>query len=151
MTGAIMLMMVVVAPKGAHEAVAEVVPVDTTAPDFGDPEVRFVPVAGTREHEAALLVQRPSGTTLVLNDIVGNIRHSSGFSGWMLRLMGLAGEHAQVPRAMEMMIVKDKAALRAQLLEWSTLPGLQRIIVSHGERIEKDVAATLRELAASLA
>src|SRR2546430_1562362 len=63
----------VVAPEGSRAKVGKVVPVDTTAPDFGDPDVQFVTVPGTREREAALIVRRPNGTTLVLNDLVGNI------------------------------------------------------------------------------
>ena len=49
-------------------------------------------------HEAALIVETPSGTTLVLNDIVGNIRGAKGFGGWLLGLMGFAGQEPHVPR-----------------------------------------------------
>src|SRR5437867_1245148 len=45
----------VVAPEGSRAKVENVVPVDTTAPDFGDPDVQFVIVPGTREREAALI------------------------------------------------------------------------------------------------
>ena len=62
----------VVAPEGALKKVAEAVAVDTSAPRFGDPMVRFVTVPGTRAHEAALEVETGSGLTLVLNDVVAN-------------------------------------------------------------------------------
>ena len=140
----------VVAPEGAREKVAEAVPVDTTSPDFGDPAVRFMPVEGTHGHEAALCIETPSGTTLVLNDLVGNIRHESGFGGWLLRLMGFAGDAAHVPAPVRLMLVKDTDALRAQLLEWAGIESLQRILVSHGEPIEADPRQVLRDLAASL-
>jgi hypothetical protein len=140
----------VAAPAGAREKVSEAVHVDTTAPALGDPDVRLVAVPGTREKEAALIVRRPSGTTLVLNDLVGNIRHSSGFGGWLLRVMGFAGEEAHVPGPVKLMIVKDKEALCAQLLEWAAIDDLRRIIVSHGSMIENDPRKVLRELAASL-
>ena len=140
----------VVAPAGAREKIAETVAVDTTTPDFGDPDVRFAPVPGTRDSEAALTVHRPSGTTLVVNDIVGNIRHAAGFGGWLLRLMGLAGDEAQVPKAVALMIVKDKAALREQLLRWADTSDLKRIVVSHGDVIDADPHGVLRELAAAL-
>jgi hypothetical protein len=90
---------VVVAPEGAREKVAEVVPVDTATPSFDDPQVLFVTVPGTRENEAALVVRGPGGTTLVLNDLVGNIRNESGFGGWFLRLMGFAGDAPGLARA----------------------------------------------------
>src|SRR6266516_4480649 len=88
----------VVAPQGSRAKVEEVVPVDTTAPDFGDPDVQFVAVPGTRDHEAALVVRAKNGTTLVLNDLVGNIRNASGIDNWLLRLAGFAGQVAQIPR-----------------------------------------------------
>ena len=141
----------VIAPEGAREKIADVVAVDMTSPDFGDPGVTFVTVPGTREHEAALVVRKERGTTLVLNDLVGNIHAASGIDGWLLRLAGFAGDDAQIPRVVKMALVKDAADLRAQLLEWAELPGLRRIIVSHGDPIESEPQRTLRDLAASLA
>lgn len=143
-------MLQVVAPQGAREKVAEAVPVDGSTPDFDDPDVLFLVVPGTQGHEAALLVRRPGGTTLVLNDLVGNIGNESGFGGWLLRLMGFAGETAHIPAPVKFTLVKDTEALRAQLLEWSRIASLKRIVVSHGATIEEDPQLTLRELAASL-
>jgi len=140
----------VIAPEGARDKIGDVVAVDTTSPDFGDPDVTFVTVPGTRAHEAALIVRRSKGTTLVLNDLVGNIHDASGTDGWLLRLAGFAGDAAQIPRVVKLALVKDASDLRAQLLEWAELPGLRRIIVSHGDPIESDPQRTLRDLAGSL-
>jgi hypothetical protein len=140
----------VVAPKGSREKVEEVVPVDTTAPDFGDPNVQFVTVAGTRDREAALVVRTANGTTLVLNDMVGNIREASGISGWLLGLAGFAGKSARIPRVVKLNMVKDAKALRAQLLQWAEISPLKRILVAHGEPIESNPQQTLRDLAGSL-
>ena len=140
----------VVAPEGAREKIAEEVPVDTTEPDFADPDVQFVLVPGTHGHEAALLVRRPAGTTLVLNDLVGNIRHASGFGGWLLRIMGFAGDEAQIPAPTRLVMVADTDALRAQLLAWAETPNLCRIVVAHGDVIESQPREVLRELAESL-
>jgi hypothetical protein len=123
--------MQVVAPPGAREHVETIVPVDTTSPDFGDPSVRFTTVPGTREREAALVVQTSSGTTLVLNDLVGNIR-ASGVNGSLLRLAGFAGEAARIPRVVKLALVKDAVALRDQLSQWAQMATLKRILVSHG-------------------
>jgi hypothetical protein len=142
--------LVVVAPAGARDKVAQALPVDTTSPDFGDPDLLWFAVPGTREHEAALLVHRPDGATLVLNDIVANIRHPTGFGGWLMRLAGFAGDAPQIPAVAQIAMVKDKEALRTQLLEWSEIPALRRILVSHGEPISVDPRGTLRDLAASL-
>jgi hypothetical protein len=141
----------VVAPEGSRKKIAEAVPVDTSAPRFGDPNVRFTVVPGTRDHEAALVVDTRTGTTLVLNDIVGNIRNAKGFGGWLLELMGFAGDEPHVPKPVALMMVDDKAALRTQLLEWAQIDSLKRILVSHGEPIEANPQQVLRELAQSLA
>jgi len=141
----------VVAPKGSRAKVEKLVPVDTTAPDFGDPNVEFVTVAGTRDREAALIVRTPNGTTLVLNDLVGNIRHASGIAGWLLGLAGFAGKSARIPRVVKLNLVKDAKALRAQLLQWAEIESLRRILVSHGDPIEASPQKTLRDLAASMA
>lgn len=79
----------VVAPEGARAKVDDVVPVNTVTPRFEDPNVQFVTVPGTRGREAALVVLTPKGTTLVLNDVVGNIRDAAGFGGWLLLWTGI--------------------------------------------------------------
>ena len=141
----------VVAPEGARAKVAEVVPVDTTAPSFDDPSVQFVTVPGTRDCEAALIVRSPKGTTLVLNDVVGNIRNASGVGGWLLRIVGFAGKKAQIPKVVKMSMIKDTKALRAQLSEWAEIESLRRMLVSHGSPIDDNPRQVLRDLAGSLA
>lgn len=140
----------VVAPVGAADKVAEVVPVDSTHPDFADPHVRFVTVPGTKGNEAALLVRSETGMTLVLNDLVSNIRDASGFGGFLLRMMGFAGAQPHIPRPVRLALVDDKQALREQLLLWAREHSLKRILVSHGAPIEGQPGETLRALAASL-
>jgi len=144
-------LMQVVAPEGARAKVEETVPVDTVAPAFGDPNVQFVNVPGTRRHESALIVRSAGGTTLVLNDIVGNIRNASGFGGWLLHLAGFAGDDAQIPKVVKMAMIDDTNALRLQLEQWAEIESLKRILVSHGAVIDENPRQTLRDLAASLA
>jgi hypothetical protein len=117
----------VVAPEGARAKVEQIVPVDTTAPRFDDPSLHFVTVPGTRDHEAALVVGTPNGTTLVLNDVVGNIQNATGFGGWLLHLAGFAGKDAQIPKVVKMAMIEDTKALRAQLLQWAEIESLGRI------------------------
>jgi hypothetical protein len=141
----------VVAPEGARAKVEETVPVDTDAPRFDDSNVEFVAVPGTRGREAALVVRTPKGTTLVLNDVVGNIRGASGFGGWLLQMAGFAGDKAQVPKVVRMAMIEDTNALRAQLLQWAQIETLNCILVAHGSPIEDDPRQVLRDLAGSLA
>jgi hypothetical protein len=142
--------MQVVAPERARDKVSEIVPVDTTEPHFSDPNVQFVTVPGTDGHEAALVVGTLHGTTLVLNDLIGNIRQRSGFLGWWLRLIGFAGEKARIPMVVRMVMIKDAKALRDQLLRWADIASLKRVLVSHGSPIVESPRQTLRELAYSL-
>lgn len=141
----------VIAPIGAKAKVEEVVSVDAVGADFGDPEVRFIEVPGTQGQESALLVATPGAATLVLNDLIANIRDEHGFGGWLLTLMGFAGDEPHIPSVAKARIVKDKQALAEQLRRWSRLHGLKRIIVSHGEPITDDPAGVLATLADSLA
>jgi hypothetical protein len=140
----------VIAPHGAREAVEEVVAVDATEVDFGDSDVAFITIPGTDRRESALEVRGPDGLTLVLNDVVANIRGEHGIGGWLLRRMGFAGDSPHVPKPVTMSLVESKAALRQQLLRWAGEPELKRIIVSHGDTIEDDPQAVLGELAAAL-
>lgn len=142
--------MKVIAPEGARKKVSKVVPVDATDIGFEDPGVRFIAVPGTRGHEAALEVDGPAGLTLVLNDIVANIRDPKGFGGWLLRKMGFAGEEPQIPAPVKAMLISDKAALEHQLRLWAAAPALRRIVVSHGDVIEDNPKDILLSLAATL-
>jgi hypothetical protein len=142
--------MLVIAPQGSRATVEKLLPVDAVTPDFDDVNVQFVTVPGTGDRECALVVRSLAGTTLVLNDIVGNIRNESGIGGWLLRLAGFAGRQAHIPRVVKMAMIKDANALRAQLLGWAEIDSLTRILVSHGSPIEAHPRETLRELASSL-
>lgn len=141
----------VVAPAGVRKAVEEVVPVDETSPDFGDPQVEYVTVPGTEEHEAALIVKTWSGTTLVVNDLIWNLNDRPGFGGWLFKVMGFTGSEPKIPTVVELRGIKDKNALRAQLERWARIPNLNRIIVSHGEIVTRDAPGVLDRLAESLA
>ncbi|CAN5598662.1 hypothetical protein BH09PSE5_BH09PSE5_28900 [soil metagenome] len=142
--------MQVVAPEGSRMKIDEVVQVESTSPDFGDRNVEFITVPGTRGREAAMLVDTGNGTTLVLNDLVGNIRSEAGFGSWLLRVAGFAGDEAQIPRVVKLSLIEDKKALRSKLIEWSQIETLERILVSHGAIIDESPRDTLAELAASL-
>jgi len=143
--------LVVVAPAGAREQAAAVVPVDATTVDFGDPTVRFVTVPGTEEREAALVVETMTGTTLVLNEIVWNVHDRPGFGGWLFRMAGFTGDAPKIPTFVALKSIKDKPALAAQLRAWAELEGLNRLIVSHGEIVSEDAPRLLRQLAQALA
>jgi len=141
----------VVAPAGVQKQVEEVVAVDDTEPNFGDPQVQFVTVPGTKEREAALVVRTWSGTTLIVNDLIWNMADRPGMGGWLFHVMGFTGKEPRIPAIVELREIKDKLALREQLERWAQLPGLNRIIVSHGNIVSRDAKGVLDRLAESLA
>ena len=141
----------VVAPAGVKKQVEELVPVEDTAPNLGDPQVQFVTVPGTQEREAALVVRTWSGTTLVVNDLIWNLDDRPGFGGWLFHLLGFTGQEPRIPALVELRGIKDKQALREQLERWALIPGLNRIIVSHGKIVSRDAKGVLDRLAEHLA
>lgn len=140
----------VIAPPGAVKRIEKAVWVQATNVDFGDPAVTFHSVAGTEDHEAALLVHRASGTTLIVNDLIGNLRRKGGFEGWLLHVMGFGDDEPRIPTVEKVLMIGNKASLREQFLEWADIPDLERIIMSHGTPIEAGAAAALRGLAETL-
>lgn len=140
----------VIAPAHAREKVSEVVTVDDTTADFGDPRVQLVSVPGTDEREAGLVVESQGGTTLVLNDLIFNLADKPGLGGWLFKLFGFTGE-PKMPGVIKMREVKDKNALAAQLESWAHLPSLRRLVVSHGNIIDHDVPQVLERVAHELA
>ncbi|MEO8017696.1 MAG: hypothetical protein ABI769_07770 [Pseudomonadota bacterium] len=139
-------LMTVVAPRAGAEKIADVVEVDTSTPDFGDASVRYVEVGG----DSALEVDCEDGLTVIVNDLIGDIHGESGIGGWLLRVMGFAGDDPHVPAPVKMLLGKHKAEVARQFRSWAEHANLRRIIVSHGDPIESDPRAALRVLAASL-
>lgn len=136
---------VVATPRGAREKVEELVPVDTTAPDFGDPNVTFITMPGTADREAALRV----GSTLVLNELIFNVPSRDGFTGWLFDLLGMTGDHPHMPGVIKHKDVDDKAALAHQFRDWSR-EDITRIVVSHGNVIEANAREVLEKIGAEL-
>lgn len=143
--------MMVITPAGARAKVEEVVAVDATTVMFDDPNVHFVVVAGTGEQEAALMIDSRQGTTLVLNDLIFNLDNQPGVRGWVMRVLGVTSNRPHIPRFIRRREVKDNRALREQLEIWSKLPSLRRVIMAHGNIINRNAARTLGRLAQTLA
>jgi len=85
---------VVIAPAGARDKISEVVAIDATAAELGDPRVRIDVVPGTDRRELAMTVETGTGQdmkkTLIVNDLIFNLPRIPGFAGWGLRLLGIA-------------------------------------------------------------
>lgn len=142
----------VICATGARKAVEEVLPVDATEDVLDDPDVHFAAVPGVGEMEALLWITRGGRKTLVLNDILANVAHPHGLGAHvMARLMGFGVSRPKMPWVGKRMFVKDTKALAAAFREWAAEPGLERIIVSHGDVIETDPRGVLERIATDLA
>jgi hypothetical protein len=49
-----------------------------------------------------------------------------------------------------MMFLKDKVALKRQLVEWAELPGLARLVPCRGDGVTSGASAALRAAAAAI-
>lgn len=140
----------IVCPAGARPKVEEVVPVDLTYDEFEDDAVVSLRhVAGVSDYEGVMTVHDEDGTTLVLNDLLFNLRHGKGLGGLVFRVLGSTGG-PKVTRLFKMFALKDKAALREALSELAATEGLVRVVPGHGRVITEDPAGTLRAVAAAL-
>jgi hypothetical protein len=139
----------VICPEGARAKVAEVVPVTGTYGDEpADDAVRFETLEGTKGGEGAMIVRDKSGTTLVLNDIVFNMPHVGGFTGFVLRRVTGSTGGPRISRIARWFVARDKPALRAHLERLAGLPELRRVVVSHHQVI--DEPGVLRQVAQTL-
>ena len=105
-------------------------------------------VRGTPRLEEVVFLHRPS-RTLLLTDIAFNLRESdSRFTRVAMRLNDAYGRFGP-SRLMRSLVFRDRAALRDSLeriLAWE----FERIVVTHGEIVEKGGHAALREAFAFL-
>lgn len=140
----------VLTPPGSKVDVESVVAVNATTDILDDPAVTFQVVAGVEEKDSALIVRRSSGSTVICNDIIGNVQHPHGLGARVMsRLLNYGPGEPQIPRPAHHYI-KDAGALARQFVEWADLDKLQRIVVSHGDVIDADPAGQLRRLAREL-
>jgi hypothetical protein len=133
-------------PKGVEAKVRERVELTGTFealppdPSFTLEELPFVKLG-----EPVLTVKSAGGISLVFSDVFQN--GDPATIGFKFRLLGFAGP--RTPPIYKLQFLTDKAALRAKFEAWASLPGLRRIVPSHGLVVEggEKAAQTLREAA----
>lgn len=109
--------------------------------------VTLRPLPGLKAYEPVCEVRHADGTaTQIYNDALFNIPHGSGFAGALVRWMGSSGHFHMSPLG-RLLLLRDKAAFRGWLLEQAARPELRRVIMAHGEPVETDLAARLRDAA----
>ena len=64
--------------------------------------------------------------------------------------MDFTGDKPKLPIPVRLRVLRNRGALRAQLLRLAAMPGLVRIVPSHGAIVDQDPGGVLGEIAASL-
>jgi len=140
----------VICPAASRAAVEQVVKVDG---DFSAlpaaSRVRMEPIEGTRNGEGVLVVERAGRLSLVVCDVILAVPHLPGFWGLVWRLFKFTGEPGPSPLWKKRVLV-DGAAVRRSLLRLAALPGIARIVPSHGPVLEADPAGVLRRAAETI-
>jgi hypothetical protein len=139
----------VLAPRGARDKVVKVIPLDGTLEDFPkDHAIRFEPIAGIGDTEGAMLVRSADGITIVLGDVVFNMDRKRDLLGFLFTTALGSAPGPRVSRLAKALMVKDGAALRADLERLAATPGLVRLIVAH-EKVAQGAEASATLIAAS--
>jgi len=137
----------VYAPSGAIKAASKATPCAGAYRDApADDSVKIRDIEGIGGKEGLMLIQSDDGTTAVFCDTLLNIPPMGGLMGLALSPTGTLG----IPRAIRWMMMKDKQALKNDLLGIAATDGLVRLIPGHGATVTKDVAARTKEAAERL-
>jgi hypothetical protein len=140
--------LVVIAAPDARPKVEQALPVD------GGPEL--IPAGlgllgevleGTKIGEMAFTVTHGDGSkTVIVNDAIFALPHQPGISGFFMKIVGSTGG-PKVTRIMRWFGVSDREGFKRHLLRIAETPELARLVVSHGELLEGEVASVLRAVA----
>lgn len=109
-------------------------------------DLRFFTVEGFSTKELVMLAD----ATLFTADLVTNSPHGRGFTGMLMRMVGFTGPEPRLPFPVRQRVQRDRAAVRALLTELAALPGVERLVPTHGTIVEGDVGGALRRVAAEI-
>lgn len=139
----------VLAPSGSRAKIEEQVAVDGTFEDFpADDTVRLQRLDGVADAEGVMLVRSADGTTVVLTDAMFNMDRKRDVLGFLFTTILGSAPGPRVSRLARLLLVKDRAALRAHFERLAAIPDLVRIVVAH-EKIASGPEARAAILEAS--
>jgi hypothetical protein len=141
----------VVCPEAARRKVEEVVPVDGAfgAFDLGTDEVALRHLPGVKHEEGVMEVRSSDGLSLLFNDLISNNPRQKGLTGLAYQVMAGAGR-LRHHRLVALLIVRDRQALRDELMRLAALPDLRRVLVAHGAPVTEGAGEALQGVAAGL-
>jgi hypothetical protein len=144
--------MQVLAPAAARAKVEAEVKVDRSAEEMLDSVgVTVHTLGGTKPGELVyeLTIDDESGKALIFCDAIFNVDPMRGLGSSIANFLSSAGR-LTMGRLGRFVMLSDKEAFRAWLVEMSNLPGLKVVIMAHGKPLTEDVGAKLAAAAAEL-
>ena len=136
-----------VTPGPCARRVGEIAAVDMGNDDVPkDKDVELVTLRGTKIAEATMLVRSNGCVSLCFGDALMNLVSIPGFDGFLMKLIGSTGG-PKVTLLAKLAVVGNKKELAAHFEELARVPGLARLIPSHGELVEAAAAAVLQRVA----
>jgi hypothetical protein len=104
---------------------------------------------GIKPVERVYALPVTGGQAWVIGDMMMNLPDSSGFVGWLFRVLGSTGFFG-ITGIGRLLMLKDRAAFKAWMLRSAEQDAPRLIVVSHGEAITADCQERLRVAAARL-
>jgi hypothetical protein len=131
----------VYAPRGSRAQVEEVLPVDGTFEDFPkEPSVQLEALRGVGDIEGVMLVHSSEGLSVVITDAVFNMDRKRDPLGFLFTTLLGSAPGPRISRLTKLALIKDRAALRANLQRFVDAKELMRVIVAH-EKVATGPAA----------
>ena len=140
----------VICPEAARAHVEALVPVHATAeatlPGLG---LACHAPPGVKPGELVYELPLEGGVALLFTDLLFNLSHRPGCSGWILRLLGSTGFFG-VTRIGKALALQDRAAFADWLRTQAERSDVRLISVAHGEAIVEGCGERLRAAASRL-
>lgn len=114
--------------------------------------VELVPLAGLKHGEAAVKVTSADGkrTHLLFADAFMNNPRTGGVAGFVSWLVGFTGKPVVAPPVFRLQFLKDKPSFKASVRKLADVPGLDKLVPSHGAVVSQGAAELLRRLTDAL-
>jgi len=112
-----------------------------------DPDVSVESLPGSKLGETVMTVKSGDRRSVLFSDAIQN--NPPEKTKLIFRLLGFAGG-PRTPPIFKMLFLEDRAAMRSAFERLAALPGLTRIVPTHGTIVENDAPGALRKVAAAL-
>ncbi len=138
-------------PKECEEKLRERVELAGTLKDVPpDPTLRIESVPGVKHGEPIIAVKSAGGSrvSLLFSDVIQNTPKEN--LPFIFRVLGFSSDRPKVVPAFRLLFMKDRTAVKNELLKWSETPNLIRLVPMHGNIVEKGAREALKSAAQKL-